>query len=108
MGIKLVKFIKEHNNWEEILTNEPYCLKISRDDGFILFKYDQINSDFSLDIVKEARGIILREDTLEIVCFPFTKFFNVDEQYADTIDWNTAQVQEKIDRLFNENVVLSR
>ena len=95
--MKLVDFLKENSNWEEILTSEPYCLEIRRDNGFILFKYDQVRSDFSLDIVKEARGIILKEDTFEIVCYPFTKFFNVDEKYADKIDWKTAQVQEKID-----------
>lgn len=95
--MKIVDFIKEHENWEDILIREPYFLKISRDSGFILFKYDTIHSDFSLDIVKEARGLILKEDTFEIVCYPFTKFFNVDEENADQIDWNTAQVQEKID-----------
>ncbi len=95
--MKLVKFLKENSNWKEILTSEPYFLEIRRDNGFILFKYDQVRSDFSLDIVKEARGVILKEDTFEIVCYPFTKFFNVDEEYADKIDWKTAQVQEKID-----------
>ena len=95
--MKIVDFIKEHENWEDILTREPYKLKIVRDNGFILFKYDTVYSDFSLDIVKEARGVILKEDTLEIVCYPFTKFFNVDEENADKIDWDSAIVQEKID-----------
>lgn len=97
MQLALIQFIQKHNNWEEILTEKPYYLKINRDNGFILFKYDQIKSDFSLDIVKESRGIILNEDTLEVVCYPFIKFFNIDEPYADKIDWNTSQVQEKID-----------
>ena len=95
--MELINFIKENNNWEEILTHQPYFLEIKRDEGFILLKYDTIRSDFSLNIVKEARGIILKEDTLEIVCYPFTKFFNVDEEYADKIDWGSAKVQEKID-----------
>lgn len=95
--MKIVDFIKEHENWEDILIREPYKLKIVRDNGFILFKYDTVYSDFSLDIVKEARGVILKEDTLEIVCYPFTKFFNVDEENADQIDWDSATVQEKID-----------
>lgn len=95
--LKIVEFIKKNNNWEELLTTKPFCLKISRDNGFILFKYDQINSDFSLDIVKEARGLILKENTWEVVCYPFNKFFNVGETNADKIDWNSAVVQEKID-----------
>lgn len=97
MELKLVKFIREHNNWEELLQKKPYYLTISRDEGYILFKYNQLNSDFSNEIVQEARGIILREKDFSVVCFPFTKFFSVDEQYAAKIDWNTARVQEKID-----------
>ena len=60
--MKIVDFIKEHENWEDILTREPYKLKIVRDNGFILFKYDTVYSDFSLDIVKEARGVISKEE----------------------------------------------
>mgnify|MGYP001623693922 CR=1 FL=1 len=95
--LKIVEFIKSNKDWENILTKKPYSLKISRDNGFIMFKYDQINSDFKLDIVKEARGLILKDYSFEVVCYPFTKFFNVDEIYADDIDWNSAVVQEKID-----------
>lgn len=97
MELELMNIIKNNKDWEEILTNEPYSLKIKRNKGYILFKYDQINSDFSLKAVREARGIIFREEDWKLVCFPFTKFFNVDEVYADKIDWDNCQVQEKID-----------
>lgn len=95
--MKLLEFIKEHSNWEELLSKPPYSLIIRKDEGYVLLKYNQLESDFSLDIVKEARGIILREKDLKVVCFPFTKFFNVGEEYASKIDWNSARVQEKID-----------
>jgi hypothetical protein len=62
------------------------------------FKYNQIESDFSLQIVREARGIILdRDDNWNVVSFPFTKFFNYGEKFADEIDWNSARIQEKMD-----------
>lgn len=32
-----------------------------------------------------------------MVCWPFSKFFNVQETYADTIDWNDCKVESKID-----------
>lgn len=105
MELELINIIKNNQNWEEILTNKPYSLKIKRDNGYILFKYDQINSDFSLKVVREARGIIFREKDWKVVCFPFVKFFNVDEIYADKIDWNNCKVQEKIDRFSNEGLV---
>ncbi len=98
MKLKLIEFIKNNDDWERILTKKPYCLKIQKEDGYILFKYDMKRGcDFSEELVREARGLILKEDTLEVVCFPFVKFFNVDEEKAEQIDWNTAQVQEKLD-----------
>ena len=94
-------FIEQHSDWEKILSEKPYSLIISRDEMFgkklIMFKYNMIDSDLSLKLVQECRGLILDEDTLEIVSFPFTKFFNFGEVHAAPIDWSTARCGEKID-----------
>lgn len=97
--MELLEFIKSHENWEELLSADPYNIKISRDNGYILFKYNQLSSDFSNPIVKECRGIILREADFRPVCVPFFKFMNAEEPNSDLnkIDWSTASVQEKID-----------
>lgn len=96
--LKIVEFIKGHENWKELLSKEPYNLKISEDDGYVLFKYNQINSDFSQEICKEARGLILdTQDNFRVVRYAFKKFFNIDESYAAHIDWGTAVATEKID-----------
>ena len=100
--LKLIEFIDTHSNWEELLTKEPYNLKITRDGDNIIFKYNQLSSDFSNEIVKESRGIILQqnEDGKFIpVCVPFFKFMNAEEPNSDLnkIDWKTASVQEKVD-----------
>jgi hypothetical protein len=101
MKLKLIDFIKEHADWEVLLNQAPYCLSISRDQKFgrnlIMFKYSQQDSDFSNDIVKECRGIILDEDTLEPVSIPYFKFFNVGEPNAAEVDWASAKVLQKID-----------
>ena len=56
--LELQKFIlKNPNNWEDLLSNSPYYLKIKRKDGLVIFNYNQIKSDFSLAIVKESRGV---------------------------------------------------
>ena len=95
--LKLLKLIRENVNWEELLSNAPYCIKINRSDGFIIFSYG-IESDFRIEVVRECRGIILDEtDGYKPVCVPFFKFGNYGESYADDIDWKTAKVQEKID-----------
>lgn len=95
--LNIVNFIKENENWEELLSLPPYSLNIRKKGNLILFKYSQIASDFSLEIVKEARGLILENKTWEIVSYPFKKFFNFGEVYADEIDWASARVGEKVD-----------
>ena len=94
---KIINFIREHDNWEELLSSPPYSLSIKRKDTRILFKYSQIDSDFSLEIVREARGLILEDKTWNVVCYPFKKFFNYGEAYADEIDWKSAKVTSKED-----------
>lgn len=95
--LELRDFILSHENWEELLTTDPYNLKISRDGNYIMFKYNQISSDFTIPLVREARGIIFRESDWECVSHAFNKFGNWGENYCPNIDWSTASVQEKVD-----------
>lgn len=97
MELELLKFIEENYDWEEKLSSHPYSLRITRDNGYILFKYNQIESDFSIPLVQESRGIIFREDGWELVCLPFQKFFNIQEELSSDIDWESASVYEKLD-----------
>lgn len=99
----LTTFIKKHkNDWREVLSTPPYNIIIKdgvgKYQGLTLFKYSQFDSDLSRQVVKECRGIILdTEDDFNIVCNPFTKFFNYGEPNAAEIDWSSARVQDKID-----------
>lgn len=94
----LGEFCATHKDWEYLLTHEPYNLKINRDGIYVIFKYNQYNSDFSIPLVQEARGIIFREGRWACpVCHAFDKFFNYGEDYAATIDWDSAKVTEKVD-----------
>lgn len=96
--LKIQEFILAHDNWRELLADAPYNLKIQEDDGFVLFKYNQISSDFHEEICKEARGLILdSQDNFRVVRYAFKKFFNVDEPFAAHINWNSAVATEKID-----------
>jgi len=100
--LKLLDFINANPDWEDRLSKPPYHIHIKRKDGYILFKYTQrgldCTSDFSIELVRECRGIILDEaDNYTPVCVPFFKFANYGESYVDDIDWSSAQVVEKID-----------
>ena len=95
--LNLQKFIFAHENWRELLAAKPYCIKIVEEGNLVLFKYSQIDSDFFNPIVQECRGIILEKDTWRVVAYPFKKFFNFGESYADEIDWESAVVETKED-----------
>lgn len=97
MNNLLKDFILKHKDWENILSCSPYNLKITRDAPYVMFKYHQINSDFSLKIVQEARGVIFNENNFKCVSRKFDKFFNFSEPNVSDIDWNSAVVEEKID-----------
>lgn len=103
----LARYISTHENWRTELSEYPYFLKIAEEGRFAIFNYDMTQSasidgerrmcDFSLPEVQEARGIIIDTQTLDVACWPFRKFGNYGEYYADSIDWSTARVQEKVD-----------
>ena len=95
--ILLVKFIKEHQDWIELLKSDPYNLHIQFDENLILFKYNQISSDFSNPIVRQCRGIILEDVTYKVVCRPFEKFHNYGEPNAYPIDFSKSVIFEKVD-----------
>ena len=92
----LCKFINAHpEDWERIL-HYDYDLRIKKDGTYAIFNYN-VTADFYNPIVQEARGIIIDYVKKEVVCWPFRKFGNYNEGYADQIDWNSARVLEKVD-----------
>ncbi len=96
--MELIKFIKKNPDWETKLTADPYNLKIRKKDQFVLFYYNQLSSDFTNEIVKECRGVILDSTDWTVARYAFKKFFNADEPNCDVkIDWASAVVSEKID-----------
>lgn len=100
--LEIQQFIQEHpDNWEQLIQGAPYFVTVLHDEKFgrkfIMFKYSQIDSNFNLSIVRECRGLILDEDTLEPISVPFFKFGNAGESYCPEIDWSSCWVGEKLD-----------
>ena len=48
-------------------------------------------------LVKECRGLFLDLNTWNIACKSLGAFFDIDVNIADTIDWKTAKLMEKLD-----------
>lgn len=96
--LKIQEFIKKNpNDWKEKLGAAPYNLKIEEKGDYVLFKYNQIDSDFSYKICCEARGLILKKPDFKVVRKAFNKFFNVGEPHAASIDWSSATATLKLD-----------
>lgn len=108
--MEVLDFMNTHDDWEELLAHPPYCIKVRRDNGYILLKYSQFESDMNISLVRECRGSIFYQNDdgkYECVCYPFSKFGNVGETYVPNIDWESAVVEEKVDgsltKLFYHN-----
>lgn len=91
----LCNFVADNEDWESRLRDE-YNINSHISDNLVIFNYG-IGADFSIPMVQEARGIIINLETLDVVCWPFRKFGNWNENYADKIDWDYAVARQKID-----------
>jgi T4 RnlA family RNA ligase len=92
--LSIVRFIKEFGLAKAI---EKFKLKSKIYENKILLKYDQLESNMSLEEVQDCRGLILERDTWKVMAMSFFKFFNYNEGNAAIIDWNTARILEKLD-----------
>ena len=96
--LELQKFMMNNPNWRTILAEAPYSLKITdMGDERVQLSYMQGISDYSYQLVKEARGIILDKNDYHVISMGFTKFFLCDSEFADDIDWNNIKVEDKAD-----------
>ena len=95
---RICSFIKNNENWAEELGN--LRITVREDYPLAIFNYG-LEADFTNPIVREARGIIINLETLEVVCWPFSKFCNLHEEGAkedvENFDWDSCSCQEKVD-----------
>ena len=91
----ICRLLRDHpDKWREILKEKK--IKTRENGRRCILNYG-MGADFSDPLVREARGIIIDTEKADVICWPFSKFGNWNEGYADNIDWENAVVQEKID-----------
>jgi hypothetical protein len=95
--LEIQKFCRENPDDYAELLEEKYAIKTKYDGNLVLFKYNQIKSDFTIPLVRECRGIILEKDSFDIVCRPMEKFMNYGESSAAKIDWDNTWISSKED-----------
>ena len=78
----LVKEYIESGKSFEDLKNE-FAININEFGDLLCLNYDQIESPKTAAIVRQCRGIILDKNTLEIVHYPFYRFYNLEEVFEE-------------------------
>jgi hypothetical protein len=103
--LAIVTYIKKYGLDKAI---NDFKLKSREYDNKILLKYDQLSSPtlMGLPEMQDCRGLILEKCTWKVMSLAFRKFFNAEEGNAAKIDWNTANVLEKLDGCCHEDTVL--
>lgn len=87
-----------HDDWLGHLQAE-YKVKVSRSscERLVSLKYDQIESPMRETIVQQCRGMVVDVHNRKVLAWPYDKFWNHGEGLADSIDWSSANVLEKLD-----------
>lgn len=93
------KYFREGGSPESL--KESHGIDYRRHDSLplVILDYNQINSVKTDPIVAECRGLVLEEDSWDIIACGFRRFFNLGEDLAhqENFDWNSFRVVEKID-----------
>jgi hypothetical protein len=102
--MQLLAFLQAHNIKEfddvaKVLRQPPYCINVKERGKLYSLTYDMINSDMSIPLVQECRGLFLRKGTNKIVAKGFTKFFNAKEgkSCVNQLDRASVRYIEKLD-----------
>lgn len=91
------------NDFKHLFDHKEFKLKIEIVDGVevgILTYAVQSKNIWNYNNSREARGITFNMKTGQIICRPFHKFFNVDEnKYSqrNNIDWDNIVIMKKLD-----------
>ena len=112
--LKILRFINSNHNWRKILSSPPYNLMFRDFNGYILIKYNQLFSDFKQQMVREARGFIIKKVGCKYipVCIPFTKFFcvgdpNAKKDLQKLYHRKQWHIEQKIDGCFPYNTLVT-
>lgn len=94
MELAITKYLREHG-LEKTLAD--FKLKHKEYDHKVLLKYDSIESNFTNEEVRDARGLVVEKGTWKVMSIAFRKFFNLGEGHAAPINWETARIFKKMD-----------
>jgi len=95
-NLDILELIKTQDDWEKIITEDPYNVKVKQEGNLVLLKYNQIDSK-KCHLTSTCRGSIIDIEKKEYVCRKMSRFFNYGEAQASEIDWESAMASTKED-----------
>ena len=94
-------YLRSGKSLEDLTTEYGIKTNICEALGVVSLNYNQINSDMSLKIPQECRGLILEIGSWDIVSRSFNKFFNLDEPQGIIVrngfNWENSKALVKMD-----------
>lgn len=102
---ELEQFIKKNlnKNWQGKLKKAPYNLQsvtqFPTNPNWWMLVYNLFESDLDNKIVKQCRGTVvevLDDGTVNIICAPYVKFFDINDVHADKINWDSKQLKTEL------------
>lgn len=98
--MQVIEFLKANSKAFSKLT-EAFGIKVKEyhdpyKPSLYVLNYDQINSPKTDPVVQECRGLIL-DGSLNIICRPFDRFFNLGEAGTDDYDFSGYTFHPKLD-----------
>lgn len=103
---ELEGFIKKNiknNAWVEKLKHAPYNLQsvkqFENNPNWWMLVYSLFESDLSNKIVKQCRGTVvevLDDGTVNVICAPYLKFFDINDEHADKINWESNKLKTEL------------
>src|SRR3989304_20328 len=104
MELALQKYLRTHG-LEKTVTD--FNLVAREYPHKVLIRYNQIESNFTNEEVRESRGIVLERGTWNVMSFAFRKFFNLGEGHAAVMDWASTRIMKKMDGCFSYKASLN-
>ncbi len=93
----LKKYLMKNRLYYYLTELHEENIKVVENNGFYLYNYNQkVLVPRDDEIIKLCRGLVLNKEGLQYN-FPFKRFFNAHEKECSAIDWESAEILEKLD-----------
>ena len=91
-------YLRSGKSFDDLAVEHGVYARVTN--GKISLNYDMIEAKESNPLACQCRGLVLEENTYNVVGYPFNRFFNYggqDHLISKDFDWNSAKMVSKLD-----------